>query len=257
MPIYHLTTKNIGRSDGRSATASSAYRAAEKIIDTRQDITFNYTSRTQSVDHTEILYPDQSPSFCSNRSELWNAVEASEKRKDARVAREVEIALPRELSKEQNVELARDFVKSSFVDRGMVADLCIHDVHGDNPHAHILLTTRHISPDGFGNKNREWNKDELLETWRKEWEDVCNKHLDKCGFHERIDHRTLEAQGIERTPQKHLGVVATAIGRKSALLSTIFEMQKISRNALKEIYKINKENRKISKNNERYKDLER
>jgi len=215
MPIYHLSAKIIGRSGGRSATASAAYRAAEKIKDARQDMTFNYAARSQSVDHTEIISPIDAPDFCKGRTQLWNTVELSEKRKDAQVAREVEIALPRELSLEQNVELAREFVKSSFVDAGMVADLCIHDAKGDNPHAHIMLTTRHLTPEGFGKKNREWNKDEFLQKWREDWEKVCNKHLEHHGVQERIDHRTLSAQGIDRAPQKHLGVHAHAIEQRT------------------------------------------
>ncbi|MGL4666486.1 MAG: MobQ family relaxase [Saezia sp.] len=219
MAIYHLTTKNIGRSSGRSATAAAAYRAAEKITDARQGLTFNYQARTQSVDHSEILSPSVAPDFVRNRSHLWNAVEASEKRKDARVAREVEVALPRELSLAQNIELTRDFVKRSFVARGMVADVCVHDAQGDNPHAHIMLTTRHLRADGFGQKNRDWNKDELLEEWRKEWELVCNTHLEKHNLKERIDHRSLEAQGVDRLPQQHIGVAATGFERRTGGIS--------------------------------------
>lgn len=215
MAIYHLSTKNIGRSGGRSATASAAYRAGEKIKDERQNMTFNYQSRTQSVDHAEILSPDSAPDWAGHRAQLWNAVETCEKRKDARVAREVEIALPRELTPEQNIELVKDFAMLAFVHRGMVADVCIHDAKGDNPHAHIMLTTRHLSPAGFGQKNREWNKDELLEGWRKEWEQTCNKHLERHHHKERIDHRSLEAQGIDRTPQKHLGIEAKGIERRT------------------------------------------
>jgi len=215
MPIYHLSAKIIGRSGGRSATASAAYRAAEKIKDVRQDMTFNYAARSQSVDHTEVIAPSNAPDFCKGRTQLWNTVELSEKRKDAQVAREVEIALPRELSLSQNVELAREFIRSSFVEEGMVADLCIHDAKGDNPHAHIMLTTRHLTPEGFGKKNREWNKDELLQKWRENWENVCNKHLERHGVQERIDHRTLSAQGIDRKPQKHKGVAATGIERRT------------------------------------------
>lgn len=178
-------------------------------------MTFNYRARSQSVNHAELISPRHAPDFCKDRSLLWNTVELSEKRKDARVAREVEIALPRELSLSQNIDLAREFVRSSFVDEGMVADLCIHDAHGDNPHAHILLTTRHLTPEGFGQKNREWNKDELLQKWRENWEKVCNKHLERHGVQERIDHRTLAAQGIHRTPQKHLGVQASSIEKRT------------------------------------------
>ena len=219
MAIYHCSAKIISRSGGRSATASAAYRAAEKIKDERQNMTFNYRSREQSVDHAEIISPDGSPSFVKDRSNLWNAVESCEKRKDSQVAREVEIALPRELTLEQNIELAKEFVKGSFVDRGMVADLCIHDANGENPHAHIMLTTRHLTSEGFGKKNRDWNKDELLQRWREEWEHVCNKHLELHNHQDRIDHRTLEDQGIDRAPQKHLGVTATSYERRTGFES--------------------------------------
>lgn len=260
MAIYHLTTKNIGRSGGRSATASAAYRSAEKIKDQRQDMTFNYRARSQSVDHAEIIAPSNTPDFCKNRSQLWNAVELSEKRKDARVAREVEIALPRELSTSQNIELAREFVQSSFVDEGMVADLCIHDAKGDNPHAHIMLTTRHLTSEGFGLKNREWNKDELLQKWREDWEKVCNKHLEKNNIQERIDHRTLSAQGIDRKPQKHKGTSATGFERRTGKLSrigAIFEMQKISKETLETINYKNTKKEQITKNDCKLKDFRR
>jgi len=209
MAIYHLTTKNIGRSSGRSATASAAYRSAEKIKDDQQGLTFNYKSRVQSVSHTEILAPVNAPEWATDRSRLWNEVERSEKRKDSRVAREVEVALPKELSREESIELARNFACDSFVKRGMVADVCIHDLGKKNPHAHIMLTTRSIDEKGFGQKSREWNKSELLDEWRKEWEQQANQALKKAKVNERIDHRTLDAQGIDRLPQKHKGVDAT------------------------------------------------
>lgn len=229
MAIYHLSAKIIGRSSGRSATASAAYRSAEKIKDLVQGLTFNYRAREHSVNHTEILAPENAPAFCSSRSDLWNAVEKSETRKNSQVAREIEIALPIELSLEQNVILAREFARSSFVDRGMVADVCIHDAEGHNPHAHIMLTTRHLTPDGFGKKNRDWNTDELLETWRTEWQDVCNKHLQLNQHNVKIDHRTLKAQGnFLMEPQKHIGVKALAIEKRTGKPSLVR-----SRNQLK------------------------
>jgi hypothetical protein len=115
------------------------------------------------------------------------------------------VALPCELTPDQNLKLIRGFVQSQFVDKGMIADLAIHHAKGENPHAHILLTTREITPQGFGQKNRDWNKTEALEDWRKSWQEQANIALSTAGHECRIDHRTLEAQGIERIPQIHLG----------------------------------------------------
>ena len=133
----------------------------------------------------------------------------AEKRKDAQVAREVEFALPRELSADDCRDLARRFVTEEMTARGMVADLAIHDRSssdgGRNPHAHVLLTMRRLGPDGFGPKEREWNKTELVETWREQWAAACNDALARAGEEARIDHRTLEEQGILREPTIHLG----------------------------------------------------
>src|SRR5262245_60211217 len=126
MAIYHFSGTVISRSQGRSAVACSAYRAAEKLQDDRTGREHDYTHK-QDVTHTEILLPDNAPQWMADREKLWNVVEANEKRKDAQLAREFNFALPRELTLEQNIELAKDFVKEAFVSKGMVADLCIHN----------------------------------------------------------------------------------------------------------------------------------
>jgi len=248
MPIYHLNAKIIGRSGGRSATASAAYRAGEKIKDERQGLVFNYKSRIQAVAYSEIICPDKTPESLKNRSSLWNSVELSEKRKDSQVAREVEVALPKELTKEQNIALAREFSIASFVDRGMIADVCIHDIDGNNPHAHILLTTREVNENGFGQKNREWNKPENLNDWRKEWEKACNRHLEIAGLDVRVDHRTLKEQGLDREPQKHKGVAVTGLERRTgnpSIIGTKFEMNSIAKNARERIQKQLEEKRLV------------
>ena len=190
----------ISRSQGRSATAAIAYRVAERIEDRRTGLTFDYAKRG-GVDHTEILAPDHAPDWVSDRSELWNRVEEAETRKNSQVAREVRVALPAELTHAQRVELVRDFAQKQFVDRGMVADIALHapgrDGDDRNHHAHILLTTREIDPEGFTTKNRDWNKVELLEDWRETWARDANLALERAGIEERIDHRTLEAQRDE------------------------------------------------------------
>lgn len=161
--IYHCSAR-IG---GRTATGAAAYRAAEKIKDEKTGLTHDY-SRKRDVDHTEIIAPENAPEWARDRSRLWNEVERTEKRRDAQLAREVEIALPRELSQAENRGLAAAFAKSSFADKGMVADLALHGASSGNPHAHIMLTTREIGPEGFGKKNRDWNRQDLVREWRSE-----------------------------------------------------------------------------------------
>ncbi|KKM87059.1 hypothetical protein LCGC14_1272810 [marine sediment metagenome] len=197
MAIYHLRATMISRSQGRSATAAAAYRVAERIEDRRTGLVFDYAARG-GVDHTEIIAPDHAPDWVRDRSELWNRVEESETRKNSQVAREVRVALPDELTHAQRLELVREFVRSQFVDRGMVADIALHAPgrEGDerNHHAHILLTTREVGEDGFTTKNRDWNKVEVLEGWREAWARDSNAALERAGIEDRVDHRTLVAQ---------------------------------------------------------------
>ena len=212
MAIYHLRATMISRSQGRSATAAIAYRVAERIEDRRTGLTFDYAARG-GVDHTEILAPDHAPDWVRDRSELWNRVEEAETRKNSQVAREVRVALPDELTHAERVELVREFVRSQFVDRGMVADIALHAPgrEGDerNHHAHILLTTREVDAEGsvsdggsvprggFTTKNRDWNKVEVLEGWREAWARDSNAALERAGIEDRVDHRTLVAQRDE------------------------------------------------------------
>ena len=213
MAIYHCSVKLIKRSAGRSVTAAAAYRAGVVITDERTGQQNDYR-RKGGVDHTAIFAPSHAPAWVHDRSQLWNAVEHSEKRKDAQLAREVEVALPRELNKAQQIELLEGFVKKHFVERGMVADVALHHAQGDNPHAHILLSLRDVNPDGFGKKNRDWNSTELLEDWRKAWEQETNQSLKKNHVLARVDHRSLEAQGIDRQPTIKLGATVHQLEQK-------------------------------------------
>jgi Ti-type conjugative transfer relaxase TraA len=205
MAIYHFTAKVISRSKGRSAVAAAAYRAASQIHDYRQDLTFDYAAKPDVI-HSEILAPDGAPEWVRDRELLWNAVEAGEKRRDSQVAREVEFALPEELTKSEAIALAREFVEREFVARGMVADLNVHWDQG-NPHAHIMLTMRELTADGFGLKTTEWNRRELLGEWREHWADLANEHLLRAGLDIRIDHRSYkdQDQGVGLEPTSHLG----------------------------------------------------
>lgn len=158
-------------------------------------------ARRGGVAHEEIIAPENTPEWMKDRDALWNAVEAAEKRKDAQLSREVQLALPHELSPAQRLALVRGFVSREFVARGMIADLAVHEPHreGDNRnyHAHVMLTLRELTADGFGNKNRDWNAREAIEQWREAWAEAVNLALERAGHEQRVDHRTLEAQRAE------------------------------------------------------------
>jgi Ti-type conjugative transfer relaxase TraA len=204
MAIYHCSVKTIGRSGGSSIVNSAAYRSGEKLYDVQCDKTFFYSGKILDVMHKEVMAPNNAPEWVKSREKLWNEVEKAEKRKDSQLAREVEVSLPREFTNDQNIALVREYVEREFVDKGMVADVCLHyGKRGDNynPHAHILLTMRNITEDGFGKKNVSWNSRELLSQWRESWAGVTNKHLSLNGFEITVDHRSLEAQGIDLRPQ--------------------------------------------------------
>src|SRR3954467_2722146 len=206
--IYHFSAKVIGRSHGRSAIAAAAYRSASVLADEREARTHDFSHKTDVV-HSEILLPEGAPARWADRAVLWNAVEASEKRKDAQLAREVEFALPREVSREEGVVLARDFVQRTFVSRGMVADLNVHwpvDAQGGaKPHAHVMLTLREAGPEGFGLKVSAWNRGAELQGWREAWAQSANERLATLGHEVRIDHRSFKDQGIELEPQNKIG----------------------------------------------------
>jgi Ti-type conjugative transfer relaxase TraA len=231
MAIFHLSVKVISRSSGRSAVAAAAYRGAERLHDERLDRDHDFTNK-DGVVHSEILLPEGAPPEFADREKLWNAVEAAEKRKDAQLAREVEFAIPRELNKPQGIWLARDFVKTEFVDKGMIADLNVHwDIGKDGqakPHAHVMLTMRGVGKDGFGAKVREWNKAELVEQWRERWAEHVNQRLAELDIDARIDHRSLDAQGIGLEPQDKIGPAASRIGGRGLEAERIEEHRAIA-----------------------------
>ena len=217
MAIFHFSAKVIGRTAGRSAVAAAAYRAGERLHDERLDRDHDFRAKS-GVEHSEIMLPDGAPERLLDRVTLWNEVEAVEVRKDAQLAREVEFAIPREMSKADGIELARDFVQAEFVDRGMIADLNVHwDIGADGmakPHAHVMLTMREDGEDGFGAKVRDWNRTELVEQWRERWADHVNTRLAELDIEARIDHRSLKAQGIDLEPQDKIGPAATRMGER-------------------------------------------
>jgi Ti-type conjugative transfer relaxase TraA len=208
MAIYHFSAKVISRARGSSAVAAAAYRSASRLHDERLDRAHDFSAKAGVV-HSEVLLPDGAPERWRDREALWNAVEAREVRKDAQLAREVEFALPRELSQRDGVDLARAFVQREFVDKGMVADLNVHwDVGADGearPHAHVMLALRSAGPDGFGGKVRGWNATDQLVAWREAWADHANRRLAELGLDARIDPRALKDQGLDLEPQNKIG----------------------------------------------------
>jgi hypothetical protein len=226
MADYRLHAQIISRADGKSAVKAAAYRAAEKILNERTGNLEDFT-RKRGVLYTEILTPQNAAVWMQERARLWNAVEHREdkstRRSTAQLARELQLSLPHELTHEQRIELVRDFIKKEFVEHGIVADVAIHAPprRGDerNHHAHILLTLRDIGPDGFGKKARLWEQQEgtgkrkswkqfeteRLAEWRRLWAVYENRALARYGHAERVDHRSLKDQGIDREPTTHIG----------------------------------------------------
>ena len=217
MAIYHLSAKMISRANGSSAVAAAAYRSASRLHDQRLDRHHDFSNKVGVV-HSEVMLPDGAPEDLADREKLWNAVEASELRKDAQLAREIEFAIPRELDQAEGIRLARDSVKAEFVDRGMIADLNVHwDIGADGlakPHAHVMLTTRSVNEDGFGPKVRDWNATALLERWRERWGEHVNARLAELDIDARVDHRSHEAQRIELEPQHKIGPTAARMAER-------------------------------------------
>ena len=239
--IYHCSIKIVSRGKGKSAVAAAAYRSGEKLTNEWDGLTHDYTKKGGVV-HSEILLPAHAPPAFSDRSTLWNSVELSEKSNNAQLAREVEIALPVELSREEQTRLVREYCSSQFVSKGMIADFNLHDTGGGNPHAHILLTMRPMDEKGAwlpkskkeyvldenGERIRlpsgryktrkvdlvDWNNRENAEVWRRAWADLANEFLAQNNRPERIDHRSYERQGIDQLPTVHVGVSATQMEKK-------------------------------------------
>lgn len=212
MAVYHFSAKIISRKAGSSAVASAAYRAAERLHDDRLNRNHDFTNKA-GVIHSEVMLPEGAPERLCDRTTLWNEIEAQEKRYDAQLAREVEFSIPREMNETQGVQLARDFVQREFVKRGMVADLNVHwDKAADGspkPHAHVMLSMRHVDGQGFGNKVADWNDRGLLKDWREAWSAHVNERMAELLLEGRIDHRSYADQGIALEPQHKIGPAAS------------------------------------------------
>lgn len=243
IPCPHFNIQIVSRGKGRSVVAAAAYQSGQTLYS-------QYTGKWEPgehegrIVHTEILLPPNAPREYVDRQTLWNAVDASEKGQDAQTARRFIIALPKELTIEQNIELIRNYCQTTFVDKGMIADIAVHfnDEDPPNPHAHILLTMRSMDEHGKWqaksknmyaldeNGNRiiakngkpkrikvntvDWNDPGNCERWRHEWEVQQNMALEEAGRSERIDMRSYERQGVEVIPETHLGPAASALEKQ-------------------------------------------
>ena len=237
LALYHLSVKQIKRSEGQSVVASAAYRAGEKLYNAYYGEDSDYTNK-HGVVFTEILLPSHAPPEYKDRETLWNAVEQIEEHPKAQLAYSFDIALQNELTMEENIELARKFVQEQFVSRGMIADLAVHtldkkDGEHQNPHFHVLCPIRPLNKDGTWGKKQtreyildehsnripdgkgdyvfkavpttDWGKPETLEHWREEWAKLCNEKFKEKGLLEAIDHRSFERQGSNQIPTVHEG----------------------------------------------------
>lgn len=239
--IFHMPVQIIKRSKAKSAVGAAAYRSGTKMTNEWDGLTHDYT-RKRGVVHSEIILPSHAPPEFQDRSTLWNSLEMVEKTSDAQLAREIEISLPVELNREEQLRLARSFISDTFVAAGMCADFSIHDKKDGNPHFHVMLTIRPLKEDGqWGAKCRkvyeldengqripngkggwknhredttDWNDKGNVERWRAAWASYANRALEAAGRPERIDHRSYERQGIDKIPSIHLGVAAIQMERK-------------------------------------------
>ena len=252
---YRLETKIVGRqAKGKngnaipgkqvSVVAKAAYRSGQSLRDDRAAKTFNYRSRTQEVAYSEIMAPQNAPDWLKGqagdtqagtrkqrdlREQLWNTIEQVEKRKDSQLSREFIASLPRGLAREQQIELIRGWCQSEFTSKGLVVDLAVHKSKGGmNPHAHVLVTMRPVTAEGFGKKPDTAGKfngrgaaglgaKTELDGWRESWEKHVNVALEKAGREERVDRRSLKDRGIDRTPEPKIGVAATAMKRRGVV----------------------------------------
>ena len=245
MAIYHLHAKIIKRSAGKNVIASAAYRRGAKLFDEQGEKEWNYLKKEHVV-HSELIIPDNSPAWAKELVELhrtdpsgsaeklWNLVEVNEKLKNSQLAREIEFALPMELTLEQNILLAREYIKDQFILRGMIADWNVHWDKG-NPHVHVLLTMRELKENGFGYKVREWDQKELLVEWRSKWAEYTNFHLRMHQHDAKIDHRSYEEQGIKLIPTVHQGKAVTDMDRRGIQTNIMQEANEIRRENLNRI----------------------
>lgn len=242
MAIFHMSFSNISAGKGRSAIASAAYRSGKKLFDQKEGRSYFYARSV--MPESFILTPKNAPAWASDREQLWNEVERKDRRANSRYAKEFNVALPVELSEDEQKELLTKYVQENFVDEGMVADVAIHRDHPDNPHAHVMLTNRPFNPDGTwglkskrenildenGNKTYtgnsrfprsrkvwlvDWDKKEKINQWRHNWAVSVNQVLEQKNIPDRISEKSFIEQGIDDTPMQHEGINSKRHERKA------------------------------------------
>ncbi|MGA3439657.1 MobQ family relaxase [Lactiplantibacillus plantarum] len=242
MAIFHMSFSNISAGKGRSAIASAAYRSGEKLFDDKEGRHYFYARSV--MPESFILTPKNAPAWASDREQLWNEVERKDRRANSRYAKEFNVALPVELSEDEQKELLTKYVQENFVDQGMVADVAIHRDHQDNPHAHVMLTNRPFNPDGtWGIKSKkqyildengnkmytgtskypksrkilmvDWDKKEKIIEWRHNWAVSVNQVLEQKNIPDRISEKSFVEQGIADTPMQHEGINSKRHERKA------------------------------------------
>ncbi|AWP47841.1 nickase (plasmid) [Levilactobacillus brevis] len=241
MAIFHMSFSNISAGKGRSVIAGASYRSGEKLFDQKEGRSYFYARSV--MPESFILTPKNAPAWASDREKLWNEVERKDRRANSRYAKEFNVALPVELSEDEQKELLTKYVQENFVDEGMVADVAIHRDHPDNPHAHVMLTNRPFNPDGTwglkskrenildenGNKTYtgnsrfprsrkvwlvDWDKKEKITEWRHNWAASVNQVLEQKNIPDRISEKSFIEQGIDDTPMQHEGINSKRHERK-------------------------------------------
>ncbi|TBA41256.1 Ti-type conjugative transfer relaxase TraA [Rhizobium ruizarguesonis] len=251
MAIMFVRAQVISRGAGRNVVAAAAYRHRTRMMDEQAGTSFSYRRGASELVHEELALPDQMPDWLRSAVEgrsvagaseaLWNSVEAFEKQANARLARELIIALPEELTRAENIALAREFVRDNFTSEAMVADWVYHDKDG-NPHIHLLTTVRPLTEEGFGPKHapvlgengeplrfvtpgrptgrivyKSWGGDkETLQAWKIAWAETANRHLALAGHEIRLDGRSYAEQGLDGIAQRHLGPEKAALSHRGA-----------------------------------------
>ncbi|MCL6381508.1 MobQ family relaxase [Pectobacterium parmentieri] len=231
MAIFHLEFKIVKRSEGMSSCRKAAYHARCRITDDRTGNTYDFSHRSDLFHH-QILAPVSAPShIIESSTALWNEVERVERQKDGQTARYFDVAIPCELNNEDKIKLVLDYCQKNFVDKGMIADIAFHDLDSQNPHAHVMLTLKPITAEGFGKKDRSWNDKKNVIKWRESWATFANRYLAATGSDARIDHRSIETQHDEALENATitLGVEEKALWIAKAALTSRPAMQRIPR----------------------------
>ena len=223
MTLYSCSIKNIQRGQGASSVAKAAYNSRSRLEDIRTGNIYDY-SRKLDLGFSEIIAPKNAPDWITNRQELWANNELANKRRDSRVAKEILVALPRELEINQQLDLVRKLVAKNLIPLGAIADINAHELDRSilpeeeldnwNPHCHILISTQHLEAEKFGRKITELNQKDFVLKIREAWANLTNEALANAGIDARVDHRSNQVRGINRIPQIHLGHRVWALRKK-------------------------------------------